>query len=265
MDTPPNNPQQTPPAGGVTSRVAKPGRKRSTGRIVGLSAVGLVALLVIVLVGSELWFRHSSTSCIADMVKKGTGADAKVSLSKKPVLLQYASGTAPSIDIDIPDNLNNTPGLSAKLHLTDVQVKGDNKIGSATVVGSMSSDGILSRVKSVPLVGDPKVKLDKGAGTIDITGTMLFAPLEINLKPELKGGKLQLTAGKVNVMGFGVPDDLAQQLIDAVDGGLPTPKGLKADDVDVTDQNVSVTYSGQNVTPADLASGSNDLGGGCSV
>ncbi|MFC7754611.1 LmeA family phospholipid-binding protein [Tsukamurella soli] len=225
-----------------------------------------MAVLVIVLVGSELWFRHSSTSCISKMVKNATGADASVSLSKEPVLIQYFSGTAPSIDIDIKDDLNNTPGLSARLHLTNVEVNSPNTIGSATVQGSMSADGILSRVKSVPLIGDPKVQLDSAAGDIDITGTMLFAPLELQLKPEMVDNKLQLTASKVSMMGFGVPDNLAQQVIDAVSGQLPTPKGLTLNSVQVTDNAVNVVYSGHNVTPADIASGgTGNSVGNCSV
>ncbi len=258
-------PATIPPAAGGPAGRARPSRpkKTSTGRIIGLAAAGLVAVVVILLVGSELWFRHSVSSCLSTNIKQATGGDASVSLSKEPTLIQYFSGTAPSLDINV-DNLNNTPGLSARLHLTDVKVSGDNRIGSATIQGSMTADGILARVKSVPLIGDPKVVLDSQAGTIDITGTMLFAPLELTLKPELTDNKLQLAASKVQVMGFGVPDDLAQQVIDAVSGQLPTPKGLTASNLAVTSQAVSVTYSGTNVIPADLSTGNNAVSGNCS-
>ena len=81
---------------------------------------------------------------------------------------------------------------------------------------------------------------------------------------KIKDNKVVLTASKASVFGIGVPDDLAQQLITAV-ADIPTPKGLTASDLKMTDEGISLRYSGQNVLPKDIESGSDVGATSCSV
>ncbi len=287
MDTNPNNPQYVPPsqggqpnfpppqqpmgapsgpggAGEPPKAPKAPKAPRSKGKLIGLVAAGVVALLVVLLVGSELYIRNHVQNCLADNVKSGTKAnDVKVSFAKTPMLIQNASGKIDSIDIQI-DGMQGTPGLNAHLLLKGVEPSGDNKVDDATIVGTFTADGIKNKVSQVQVISDPKVTLNPSANQIEISGTAVIFPVTINLKPSIKDNKVVLTASKASVFGIGVPDDLAQQLITAV-ADIPTPKGLTASDLKMTDQGISLRYSGQNVLPKDIESG-NDVGAtNCSV
>ncbi|MGC5024789.1 LmeA family phospholipid-binding protein [Tsukamurella sp. DT100] len=262
---PPVPPTQIPPGGpSGQGGPAKPAKQRSTGKLIGLAAAGLVAVLVIVLVGSELYIRNHVQNCLADNIKKGTSAnDVKVSFEKTPMLIQNASGKIPSIDIQV-DGMQGTAGLNAHLLLKGVEPSGDNKIDDATILGTFTADGIKNKVVSSQVISDPKVTLNTAANQIEISGTAVILPVTVNLKPTIKDNKVVLTASKASVFGIGVPDDLAQQLITAV-ADIPTPKGLTASDLKMTDEGISLRYSGQNVLPKDIESGSDVGATNCSV
>ncbi|KXO95359.1 hypothetical protein AXK58_11620 [Tsukamurella tyrosinosolvens] len=265
---PPVPPTQIPPGGpsgqGGQGGPAKPAKQRSTGKLIGLAAAGIVAVLVIVLVGSELYIRNHVQNCLADNIKKGTSAtDVKVSFEKTPMLIQNASGKIPSIDIQV-DGMQGTSGLNAHLLLKGVEPSGDNKIDDATILGTFTADGIKNKVVSSQVISDPKVTLNTAANQIEISGTAVILPVTVNLKPTIKDNKVVLTASKASVFGIGVPDDLAQQLITAV-ADIPTPKGLTASDLKMTDEGISLRYSGQNVLPKDIESGSDVGATSCSV
>lgn len=114
------------------------------------------------------------------------------------------------------------------------------------------------------MLSDTKVTLNSAANQIEVSGTAVIFPVTINLKPTIKDNKVVLTASKASVFGIGVPDDLAQQLITAV-ADIPTPKGLTASDLKMTDEGVSLRYSGQNVLPADIESGGDVGATNCSI
>ncbi|MGZ9827738.1 LmeA family phospholipid-binding protein [Tsukamurella ocularis] len=268
---PPVPPTQIPPGGpsGPGGRSgpgepAKPAKQRSTGKLIGLAAAGLVAVLVIVLVGSELYIRNHVQNCLADNIKKGTSAgDVKVSFEKTPMLIQNASGKIPSIDIQV-DGMQGTPGLNARILLKGVEPSGDNKVDDATILGTFTADGIKNKVVSSQVISDPKVTLNSAANQIEISGTAVILPVTVNLKPTIKDNKVVLTASKASVFGIGVPDDLAQQLISAV-ADIPTPNGLTASDLKMTDEGISLRYSGKDVLPKDIESGSDVGATNCSV
>ncbi|MGX9293315.1 LmeA family phospholipid-binding protein [Tsukamurella paurometabola] len=268
---PPVPPTQVPPGGpsgqggpGGPGGPATPAKKRSTGKLIGLAAAGVVAVLVILLVGSELYIRNHVQSCLADNIKKGTSAsDVKVSFEKTPMLIQNASGKIPSIDIQI-DGMQGTSGLNAHLLLKGVEPSGDNKVDDVTILGTFTADGIKNKVVSSGVISDPKVSLNSSANQIEISGTAVILPVTVNLKPTIKDNKVVLTASKASVFGIGVPDDLAQQLITAV-ADIPTPNGLTASDLKMTDEGISLRYSGQNVLPKDIESGSDVGATNCSV
>lgn len=263
---PPVPPTRIPPgqSGGGPGNTGEPAKKRSTGKIIALAAVGLVALVVIALVGSELYIRNHVQNCLADNVKSGTNAnDVKVSFEKTPMLIQNASGKIPSIDIQI-DGLQGTSGLNAHIMLKGVEPGGDNKVDDATILGTFTADGIKNKVVGSQVISDPKVTLNPSENQIEISGTAVILPVTVNLKPTIKDNKVVLTASKASVFGIGVPDDLAQQLITAV-ADIPTPKGLTASDLKMTDEGISLRYSGQNVLPKDIESGGDVGATNCSV
>ncbi|MET9325504.1 LmeA family phospholipid-binding protein [Tsukamurella sp. NPDC003166] len=262
---PPVPPAQVPPGGpsgpvGPGGPGKPPKAKRSTGKLIGLIAAGVVALVVIAFVGIELYVRNHIEGCLADNIKSGAKAnDVSVSFAKTPMLIQNASGKMSSIDITI-DGLQGTSGLNVRILLKGVDPSGDNRIDDATILGEFTADGIKNKVAQVPLLSDPKVTLNPSANRIEITTGLIT----INLTPSIKDNKVVLTASKASILGFGVPDELAQQAITAI-ADIPTPNGLTASDLKMTDQAVSLRYSGQNVLPKDIESG-NDVGAtNCSV
>lgn len=265
---PPAPPTRVPPGGpsgqGGPANPARPAKRRSTGKLIGLAAAGLVAVLVIVLVGSELYIRNHVQNCLADNIKKGAGAnDVKVDFAKTPMLIQNASGKIPSIDIRV-EGLQGTTGLNAHILLKGVEPGGDNNVDDATILGTFTADGIKNKVVSSQVISDPKVTLNTAANQIEISGTAVILPVTVNLKPTIKDNKVVLTASKASVFGIGVPDDLAQQLITAV-ADIPTPKGLTASDLTMTADGISLRYSGQNVKPKDIESGADVGATNCSV
>ncbi|WP_019202136.1 LmeA family phospholipid-binding protein [Tsukamurella sp. 1534] len=262
---PPVPPTQIPGGGGGDGGSGKPPkRKMSSGKLIGLAALGLVAVLVILLAGSELYIRNHVQNCLADNIKNGTKAnDVSVSFSKKPMLLQNASGKLSEIDIQA-NGLNGSPGLDAHILLKGVETGGDNRVDDATIVGSMSTEGIKQKVSQVQVLSEPQVSVNAAEKKIEVSGTAVILPVTITLTPTLKDNKVQLTASKASVMGFGVPDDLAQQLIDTF-ADIPTPKGLTAKDLQMNDQGITLTYTGQNVLPKDIESGGDVGATNCSV
>lgn len=261
---PPTQIPPTGPSGQGGGGGGKPAKKRSTGKLIGLTAAGLVALLVIVLVGSELYIRNHVQNCLADNIKSGTKAnDVKVSFEKTPMLIQNASGKIPSIDIQV-DGMQGTSGLNAHILLKGVEPSGDNKVDDATILGTFTAEGIKNKVSQVQVLSDPKVTLNSAANQIEVSGTAVIFPVTVNLKPTIKDNKVVLTASKASIFGVGVPDDLAQQLITAV-ADIPTPAGLTASDLKMTDEGISLRYSGKNVLPKDIESGSDVGATSCSV
>lgn len=259
-------PGQPGPAGQPPQQAEQakgPKQKMPRGKLIGLVGAGLVAVLVILLVGSELYIRNHVQNCLSDSIKNGTKADeVQVSFEKTPMLLQ-ATGKIPSIDIQV-NGLNGTPGLDARILLKGVEPSGDNRVDDATIVGTLSADGIKNQVTASQVITDPKVTLNSAANQIEISGTAVIFPVTVNLKPTIKDNKVELTASKASVFGIGVPDDLAQQLITAV-ADIPTPKGLTASDLKMTDEGISLRYSGQGVLPDDIESGGDVGATNCSV
>ncbi|GAA1081204.1 LmeA family phospholipid-binding protein [Tsukamurella spumae] len=265
---PPVPPAQIPPGGpsgrGGPAEPAKPAKQRSTGKLIGLVAAGIVALLVIVLVGSELYIRNHYQSCIADNIKTGTKAnDVKVSFEKTPMLIQNARGKIPSVDIQI-DGFNGVSGMSAHAVLKGVTPSGDNKADDAVIVGSLTLDGIKNQVLSVPGLSDPTVTLKPSENKIEVTGTAVILPVTVNLSPSIKDNKVEVTASKTTIFGVGIPDELVKQLVAAV-ADLPTPKGMTVQNLKMTDSGITLEYVGQNVPLNDLGTGAESGMKDCSI
>ena len=85
-----------------------------------------------------------------------------------------------------------------------------------------------------------------------------------NVEKLIKDNKVVVTPSKTSIFGIGVPDDLVTEIVGAV-ADIPTPNGLTASDLKMTDEGISLRYSGQNVLPKDIESGSDVGATSCSV
>lgn len=146
-------------------RTAPTKRKRSRLTIAVASVLAVVLVLIIAGVGSELYLRHRLTSCVSDSVSDSAGFPVDVSLSKKPILLQWISGSAPWAEL----HGNGDNGEHIDVRVEDVGLSG-GEVGS--VDGTVNINGVAldGRADNVKGDGSEAVTL----GKLDATGSVDF-------------------------------------------------------------------------------------------
>ncbi|MCH5643982.1 hypothetical protein [Gordonia sp. ABSL49_1] len=154
------------PAGGSRAVRSAPGRKkRSVTQIVIASVVAVVLVLVIAGVGSELYLRNRLTNCVSDSISKSSGFPVEVSLSKKPIVLQWISGKAPWAELH---------GSGDNGELIDARVENVATSGGdiGSVDGRMNINGIAldGRAENITNDGSDAVRF----GSLDATGAVTF-------------------------------------------------------------------------------------------
>jgi hypothetical protein len=266
--------------------------------IVGMVSLGLVLLLVILGVGSELYLRSKSKDCLEQSFGELTGAPTSVSLSKKPMLMQWMSGEIPYVQVDTSDEGDSAMKLHAR---ADDISSGDTD----ATVGELQGSGYVpfSRIMELsqqtqdsatttdPNTTDPSagsglggllsamgggLKVDKvtgnaAAGTITIGGNfqllMFSLPAEAELKPITKDGKLTFEVVDASAASFGIPTSWAQLLVDQVSAGLFPPmfNQVRFDELKVTDRGVEFKFSGSDVALPQSSSDSSNQSDACSV
>ncbi|MFT4127581.1 MAG: LmeA family phospholipid-binding protein [Gordonia sp. (in: high G+C Gram-positive bacteria)] len=271
-----------------------PGR-RGRGKIIALGAVGVILLLVIALVGSELWFRHSATDCLEEQFGDLTGQSTTVALSKRPVLWQKITNDFPFVQVDTDDS--DSSKMSLHLRAENLHADGDAFIlgslrGSGTVafarVIELSKQGQLGAGGSGTGTGtgtDPaNPSGESGAlsgtqitsitgnadGTIKIDGSVQVAifpvPIGLTIKPVVDAGSVRFEVKQANAFIFGIPADFAQQFVDAFGSTLLADLSdeVHVDSLTVNPDGVDIAVSGQNVDLSKVGTGT-QTGGGCSV
>lgn len=281
-----------PPTTGPGVVTSSP-RKRGKGKLIGLGAVAVILLIVIGLIGSELYFRNRVTNCLQNQFSSLTGEPVSVSLSRTPVLLQKLSNDYPYVQVDTDDSRAGSMRLHARAD--QLSQSGDNlKVGSLNGTGFVTfqrvvelseqgqfgaanpnggtpnggtpdggtggTAGILSNTQISSVVGDP------AAGTIKVDATVQVAifpvPVSLTMKPVITDGKVTFDVEQASAFIFGIPADFAQQFVDGFGTTLfgdltnqVTVRSLK-----VTAQGVDFTVSGHDV---ELTSADAGSGGGC--
>jgi len=283
-----------PPAAGQTYAPISPERpKRRTGMIAGAIALSVVLLLVIIGVGSELVIRNKAQDCLEQSFGELTGASTSVSLSKRPMLLQWASGTVPYVQVDT----SNEGDSSMRLHARgdDIQ-SGDNE----TTIGELQGSGYVPFARIMELSQTPQteptepsepsggglsgllnamgggmtvdsVTGNAAAGTVTVKGNfqvlMLAIPAEAELKPVTQNGKLTFEVVQASAATLGIPNSWAQALVDQISAGLFPPlfNELTFEQLTVSDKGVEFAVSGNDVALNNQTTGSSESGESCSV
>ncbi|MGU3292913.1 LmeA family phospholipid-binding protein [Williamsia sp. M5A3_1d] len=260
--------------------------RRRTGVIVTISALVVVLVLVIAGVGSELYLRNATKDCLEKSFSDVTGSSASVSLSKKPMLLQYATKKVPYVQIDA-DGEN---GKAIELHgrADDITARSDGStLGSLSANGSVPFSRIVELSKQsaqnsadqntggtdaaqndqsglAGLFGGftlNSVTGNTSTGTMSLDATVTVAifpiPVSVELKPTVTGGKIEFQVVKASALVFGVPSGFAQTLVDGVSKSLFPPL---FDQLDF--QQLSVTSTGVDfrVTGTDVPLNPDTLG-----
>ncbi|MGJ0120241.1 LmeA family phospholipid-binding protein [Williamsia sp. MIQD14] len=250
--------------------------KRRTGVIVTISALVVVLVLVIAGVGSELYLRNATKDCLEKSFSDVTGSSASVSLSKKPMLLQYATKKVPYVQIDADgDN-----GTAIELHgrADDITARSDGStLGSLSANGSVPFSRIVELSKqSAATAADQNsggttqndqsglgglfggftlnsVTGNQSTGTMSLDATVTVAifpiPVSVELKPTVTGGKIEFQVVKASALVFGVPSGFAQTLVDGVSKSLFPPlfDQLDFQQLSVTSTGVDFRVSGSDV------------------
>ncbi|MGW0038320.1 hypothetical protein [Gordonia sp. NPDC003376] len=293
---PPQEPPATPPAGGVVTTAPSGGGK---GKFIALGAVGVVLLVVIALVGSELFFRSRVTNCLEDQLGEITGQPVSVSLSKKPVLLQVISKNLPYVQIDTDDS----GGSSAiRLH---VRADGVSQSGDAVTIDSVQGTGFVSFQRVVDLSKNGQFGLGgQGSGQtggttggtggtggqnflattqitslvgnpadgtikVDAAAQLGFIPIPVSLtvKPVLEQGKVKFTAVEASAFIFGIPADYAQQFVDGFGDTLfgDLTDDITVQDLKVTEQGVDFSVTGSNLDLSQMQTAGGQQTSTCSL
>lgn len=289
-DAPPTGEHSLPPSGtGVIS--SAPGR-RKRGKFIALGVVGLVVVIVIALVGSELFLRSRATDCLSQQFSSVTGQSTNVSISKKPILLQWISGDFPYVQVDTDD----TSATAMRLHMRadgvsqdGDTIRVDSLAGSGSVPfqrvialskqgqladGSGNSTGGTTGTSGADILSGTQITSVTGSaadGTVKVDASVQVAifpvPVSITMKPVVDQGKVSFKVEQASAFVFGIPADFAQQFVDGFGGSLfgGLTNDIKVTSLKVTDQGVDFAVSGSNIDLNSAATSSGSSGNSCSI
>lgn len=222
-------------------------RKRSS---IATIAVIVVAALVSVLVGAEVYVRNRATTCLAQSLESELGTGIDVDLSWKPVLWQLLDRQVPSVTLSTDDTAFG-PAQEMQVHAEarDVDLRdeaeGAGTIGSSRAEIDWPTSGILATVQDQPagsLVTE--VRADETAGTLTfVVGGNGLA--EFTARPVVSEGVVTVETTDATILGIGLPTALVDGVVQILASGLQQyPLGMQATEVRVTDAGVELELEG---------------------
>ncbi|EHI40606.1 hypothetical protein OPAG_00647 [Rhodococcus opacus PD630] len=218
-------------------------------RVLVISLV-VIAALVAVLVGGELFVRNRVKTCMADQFESQLGSQVDVGLSWKPVLLQSVDKNVPYITIDSDDTkFGPAQGMQVHAQVNDIRI--ENTADSSGTIGSSDADitwstaGILATLQQQAfgsLISG--VTADSSAGTLRFSvGPAGLADLTV--KPEIVNGTVKVQTVGAEILGFGLPTDLVDGVVQTLTSSLQTyPLGMQPTSLKVTDDAIEITLEG---------------------
>nr|WP_283242180.1 LmeA family phospholipid-binding protein [Gordonia araii] len=183
--------------------------------------------------GSELYLRHQVTSCLSKAFASITGAPTKVSLSGKPMLLQAWSKEIPFVQVNSTGDGDSEGELD--LRVEDIRSTGEaSTIGKITGTGYVPFDQVVkSAQEGGGMLGSPPGgaggaggpgQIERISGNADgtfdvattVTAVIIPVPVTVTLRPGVRDGKAYFEVVRADVVGFGIPPDFAQNIVDEV-------------------------------------------------
>lgn len=252
---PPPPIQKLPP--GPQPPEPKPARNRQT---IVLTAVIVIAALVAVLAGAELFARYRAGTVLSGITDCLVEDTAEVSYSVTPPFLwQYLTDHYTDISVvTTGDRVQAAKGMTADVTLSDIELadsaNSKGTIGKVTAHLSWTAEGIKQTVQeNLPVVGNlvTAVRTDANAGTLIMEAA---GGTTITAKPEVRDGNLELTVQDVaGAFDKATVQTALSELTTKLNKNYPL--GIKADSVKVTKTGVDGTFSS---TDATIPSGEND-------
>lgn len=218
----------------VTARVSR--------RTLVIALAVVATLLVTALVGAELYARQRISSCIADQFEQEMGSTIDVDFGAKPLLITWIDGKVSSVTIDSQgDKFGPAVGMDVHATFEDLEM---NEDGSGTV-GSSSADVTWSEEGISETLGGLVSGVDASASSDTITLDVLGGLAQLEVRPQVTGGAVDVQTMSAELLGIGLPTDLVAGIVDVFTQSLQSyPMGLKATDIDVTDDGIDVTLAG---------------------
>ncbi|WP_433601109.1 LmeA family phospholipid-binding protein [Nocardia sp. CA-135953] len=212
-------------------------------RALVIALVVVAILLATVLVGGEAYARYQVSRCISTQFEKDMGSKIDVSFGAKPMLITWIDGKVDQVKVDSDDSKFG-PAVGMVVHARFNNVDVSNS-GSGSTVGSSSADvtwgndGIRETLGG--LVSGVSSSASTGMLTLDVLGGLA----QLQVKPEIKDGTVQVETKSAALLGMGIPTDLVSGIVEVFTQSLQSyPLGLKATEVKVTDNGIAVKLAG---------------------
>lgn len=232
-----------------TRSTPKVGRRR----IVPIALIAVLVLLAGALVAGEAYARHTVASCISSQFEKEMGSRIKVGFGPKPMLITWIDGKLSEMTVDSDDaDFGPAAGMQVHARFNNLDVSDSGTTG--TTIGSSSAHviwsdtgiaqtlkGLVSEVQSVPESGQLNMQVLGGLGTLQVI-------------PQIRDGKVDVQVSSASLLGIGIPNDLAEGVVDLMTESLQTyPMGLEPTEVRVIDSGLEVNLRGgpTQLPPAD--------------
>lgn len=253
---PPQAPPPPPPADAAAGDDAAEGGSRFTRLFKDPLSLVLIAVIVVALTAAglivgELYSRNRGEARVADALKCVVQDDVTVSFGGwPPFLVQHMTRHYSDIHIETAGNrVRDAIGMKMDLSIKDVRLEetadAGGTIGSLVADINWSTEGIFQTLQdSVPLFGAliTGVQTHPSSGTIEVQGILGSG---ISTRPTVVNGKLELQATKTTGLGFILPRESIQPILDVVAARLTAdyPVPIKADSVRITDNGVQSRFS----------------------
>jgi hypothetical protein len=254
--------EHRPPSAGQPGYGPSPGTATSKGfglsrvrlrnpHTIVLAAVIVIGLVAAGLLAGELYARHRAESVVAAAAECMVQDKASVSFGAAPLLLQIVTGHYRNISIHTAGNrIGDARGMKADVWIDDVRLDDDamGTVGALDAMITWSADGIKQSIRDVitPLRGlVTGVKTNPDDGTVKLQGNLG----NVTTKPRVIDGRVALQVVDVTGLGLLLPNEIVQSALDAFTPHLTEkyPR-IHADNVQITDDGVTVHYSTRNMS-----------------
>ncbi|WP_438943442.1 LmeA family phospholipid-binding protein [Nocardia otitidiscaviarum] len=237
-------PTTPPPPVGPNAAGSGEGSSRMRGRTLLVVALVVSLLAIAALAGGEAYARRTVENCITSQFEQEMGSRIDVSFGAKPMLITMFDGKVSSVTVNSDDTkFGPAVGMVVHAKFNDIEVvdngRGGGTIGSSSADVTWSNDGIAKTLGG--LVSGVQSDPTKDTLTFAVLGGL--AGLEV--KPQVVGNKVEVTTEAASLLGFGLPTDLVEGIVDLMAESLQSyPMGLQPTEVQVTDSGLRVLLAG---------------------
>ncbi|WP_280511698.1 LmeA family phospholipid-binding protein [Nocardia farcinica] len=224
----------------TTSPPAAPRVSRRT-LVIALAVVA--TLLVTALVAGEAYARHAVSKCISSQFEQEMGSKIDVGFGAKPLLITWLDGKVSSVTVDSKDDKFG-PAVGMNVHATfrDVEVADNGKggtVGSSEADVTWSNDGIEQTLAG--MVSGVRSSAASDVITLDVLGGLA----QLQVRPQVRDGAVDVQTMSAEVLGIGLPTDLVAGIVNVFTESLQSyPMGLRATEIEVTDNGIDVHLAG---------------------